>query len=244
MSVASGIWGAQSSKSSSKKQAKAAITAGREANATQLQMFREGQAATAPWRKAGERALTTLESKIAAGPGDYTSSPGYEFRLSEGNKAIERSAAAKGNLLSGATLKSLDRYNQDYATNDYQNFLANYYASLTPYQSLAGVGQTTALQNAVQGDQVASRIGTNTINAGNVAGQAQASGIINQSNAITGAIDSGVNNYMLWKYMQPAAGAYAGASAAYGGTYAGSSALANAGSSGAIYDAGYANLAL
>lgn len=178
------------------------------ANATsaELQMFREGQAATAPWREKGEEALNTLVDRVNAGPGDFTKSPGYDFRTSEGQKAIERSAAAKGGLLSGATGKALTRYGQDYATNDYQNFLANYYNSLTPYQSLAGVGQTTASQNAIQGNQVGANIGQNTIAAGN----AQAAGQINQANSVTGALNSGINNYMTWKYLNPTTTAIAG----------------------------------
>lgn len=195
MSVVSGIVNAVSSKDAASTQAAAANTA----TDAQLAMYREGLAATAPWREKGEAALNTLVDKVNAGPGDYTKSPGYDFRVSEGQKAIERSAAAKGGLLSGATGKALTRYGQDYATNDYQNFLANYYNSLTPYQSLAGVGQTTASQNAVQGNQTAQTIGQNTIAAGN----ANAAGQINQANSITGAMNSGINNYMMWKYLNP-----------------------------------------
>jgi hypothetical protein len=182
------------------KAADATTNAANQASATQLQMFEEGRADTAPWRKAGETALNTLSSKIATGPGDYTSSPGYAFRTAEGQKAIERSAAAKGNVLSPATSKTLTRFGQDYATGDYQNFLANYYQSLTPYQSLAGVGQTTAMNTANQGNQVGASIGANTIAAGN----AQAGGAINTANAITGAANSGINNYLMWQYLNQA----------------------------------------
>jgi hypothetical protein len=193
MSVVSGILNSQASETAANTQADATTNASN----IQLQMYEEGRADTAPWREAGEAALNTLVEKVNAGPGDYTKSPGYDFRTSEGQKAIERSAAAKGGLISGATEKALTKYGQDYATNDYQNYLANYYNSLTPYQSLSGVGQTTASQNAVQGNQVASSVGQNTIAAGN----AQATGTINQANSTTGAINSGINNYTLWKYL-------------------------------------------
>ena len=195
MSVISGILNAKASSDAADTQAAAT----QDASATSLKMYEEGRSDTAPWRVAGEKALNTLSAKVAAGPGDYTKSPGYDFRVGEGTKAIERSAAAKGGLFSGATGKALTKFGQDYATNDYQNFLANYYKSLTPYQSLSGVGQTTASQNAVQGNQVASQIGQNTIAGGN----AQAAGTINQANSVTGAMNSGVNNYMMWKYLNP-----------------------------------------
>jgi hypothetical protein len=66
--------------------------------------------------------------------------------VSEGQKGIDNSAAARGGVLSGATLKATERFRQDYATNEYDNFLARYYQSLTPYQSLSEQGQNAAAQ--------------------------------------------------------------------------------------------------
>ncbi len=193
MSVISGIVGASASKSAANKQADAA----REATDVQLQMFREGQEATAPWREKGKEALNTLAAKIAAGPGKFETSPGYEFRLGEGTKAIERSAAAKGGLFSGRVGMELQRYGQGEASKEYNNWLANYYQSLAPYQSLAGVGQTTAMEGSRAGNAIAANVGQNTL----AAGQAAAGGDINRANALTGAMNSGANNYLTWKYL-------------------------------------------
>lgn len=192
-SVASSLIGADASRKAANTQADAANTA---TNA-QLEMYYQSREDTAPWRAVGERMLNTLAQKVATGPGSFIKSPGYDFRLKEGLNAIESSASARGNVLSGATLKALNRYGQDYASNEYQNFLNQYYQSLTPYQSLAGVGQTAAAQNAQNAMATGSNIAQNTL----AAGQAQASGAINQANAITGGINSGINNYLLWKYM-------------------------------------------
>jgi hypothetical protein len=52
--------------------------------------------------------------------------PGYQARLSAGQNALEHSAAAKGSLLSGGFQKSLNRYAQDFASNEYQNAYNNY----------------------------------------------------------------------------------------------------------------------
>lgn len=52
---------------------------------------------------------------------DFVKDPGYEFRLAEGEKALNRQAAGAGSMFSGATLKALNRYNQDYATNEFTN---------------------------------------------------------------------------------------------------------------------------
>ena len=53
--------------------------------------------------------------------GDVSADPGFQFRLNEGLKAIQRSASAKGTLLGGDTMKALERYGQDYASNEYGN---------------------------------------------------------------------------------------------------------------------------
>ena len=140
----------------------------------------------------------SLLDKINKGPGDYTKSPGYEFRLGEGVKARERGASARGNVLSGEEAKALTKFGQDYGTQDYDNFLSQFYQSLTPLQSLAGVGQTTAGQTAQMGMQTGQSVGQNYL----AAGDARASGYINQANVATGAINSGVSNYLTYDYLK------------------------------------------
>lgn len=54
-------------------------------------------------------------------PSQVQIDPGYQFRLSEGLKALERSAAARGGLLSGATGKALTRYGQEMGSQEFQN---------------------------------------------------------------------------------------------------------------------------
>lgn len=59
-------------------------------------------------------------------PFQFQKDPGYDFRMQEGQNAIESSAAARGGQLSGATLKALAKYGQDYASNEYQNAYGRY----------------------------------------------------------------------------------------------------------------------
>lgn len=113
---------------------------------TQLEMYYQAREDQLPWLQAGGRALDKLEQLVYAGPGEFEESPGYQFRLSEGNKNILSNQSATGNLASGRTLKALQEYGQEYASNEYDKFLARYYQSLSPYQSLAGLGQTTGAQ--------------------------------------------------------------------------------------------------
>ena len=52
---------------------------------------------------------------------DFMNDPGYKARMQMGADAIENSAAARGGILSGGTLKALERYGQDYGTNEFGN---------------------------------------------------------------------------------------------------------------------------
>jgi len=176
-----------------------------------------------PFREAGLKGQNRLlqllglgEDKTAPGFGKYataefgmdkfTADPGYAFRMSEGMKALERSAAARGGLLSGATLKGTQRYGQDLASQEYQNAFNRYQAeragTLNPYQALAGTAQTSA--NVLGGQ--AGQYGANVSNilgsygAGQAAniigsGNAAAAGYMGGANAIAGGVGQGINFY-------------------------------------------------
>ena len=119
--------------------------------------------------------------------------PGYQFRLSEGMKGLERSAAARGGLLSGGTLKGIQRYGQDMASTEYQNAFNRYQAersgTLNPYQSMAGMGQSVANQVGNMGMNYANQVGELYQGGAN----ARASGYVGQANALNQGI-SGVSN--------------------------------------------------
>jgi hypothetical protein len=190
------------SSDSSRKAANAQADAAKNATEVQWGMYKQNREDYAPWRMAGENAVESLSRKVAAGPGDFYKSPGYDFRLAEGNKALERSAASRTGALGADTERALIRYNQDYASGEYQNFLNQYYQSLTPYQSLAGLGMTATTGVTNAGTNAANQIAQSQMALGN----AQAAGTINQANAITGSIQSGFNNaisgYNAWRQSQ------------------------------------------
>jgi len=178
-----------------KKAASAQEAAAAQASNTQLQMYYASREDLAPWTEAGQNALAQYQERAEAGPGVFEESPGYQFRMGEGVKALERGAAARGGLLSGRQQKALTRFGQDYASNEYQNFLNQYYQGLQPTQWLAGTGQSAAAQQGAWGQQTGANIAQNQL----AAGQAQAGGYINQANALTGAMGGGLQNYLLWK---------------------------------------------
>jgi hypothetical protein len=140
------------------------------------------------------------------GADKFKTDPGYAFRMSEGMKALERSAAARGGLLSGATLKGTQRFGQDLASQEYQNAFNRYQAeragTLNPFQALAGTAQSGANVLGQQAGQMGSNI-SNALGAygssvqGNIigSGNAQASGYMGGANAIAGGVGQGINFY-------------------------------------------------
>lgn len=136
----------------------------------------------------------------------FKADPGYAFRMSEGMKALERSAASRGGLLSGATLKATQRYGQDLASQEYMNAFNRYQAertgTLNPYQSLAGTAQTSANTLGSYAGQYGANVSnilgaygssaqSNIIGSGN----AQAAGYMGLGNIVSGGVGQGINYY-------------------------------------------------
>jgi hypothetical protein len=79
---------------------------------------------------------------------DDSNDPGYTARLKEGERALQRSAAAKGTLLTGGTLADLAKFGQEYAANEYQNvynrayqnYDTNYKRAASEYDRAAQAG--------------------------------------------------------------------------------------------------------
>lgn len=180
-----------------KKAAEAQIAGVNSSNELLNTIDLRNRADLAPYTAASKELMPQYLAKIKAGPGDFTTSPGYEFRLGEGVKALERGASAKGTVLGGGEKKALTRFGQDYATGDYDNWLRRYYESLNPYQSGLGLGLSATNTNVNAATNIAGSQAQNVL-----AGSQAAAGLpINRANALTGAVNSGLNNYLMWKYM-------------------------------------------
>lgn len=191
-SLVGGYMASQGAKSAAQTQAAAATQsadtqaqAAREALALQERMYERQIGLQEPYRQAGLTGQNRLMELMglggntgAAGYGkyardfgtaDFQQDPGYAFRLSEGQKALERSAAARGGLISGGALKAATGYGQQMGSQEYQNAFNRYQTERTnqlqPLGSLMASGQSAAA------------------NQGSAAGQYGASG----GNLITGA---------------------------------------------------------
>jgi hypothetical protein len=190
--LGSALLGAASSRSAAKTQAGAAQQA---ADISQRQ-YEQTRQDLAPWRAAGEQALNKLipmSDYQKFGMDQFQQDPGYAFRLSEGQKTLDRSAAARGGLISGGALRAATRYGQDMGSQEYQNAFNRYQiernAQLAPLQSLAGIGQTTATQLGQSGAANAANVG-NYLTGG---AAAQAAGQVGMANAFTGGLGTYLN---------------------------------------------------
>ena len=172
------------------------------ASDVQRQMFERQVELQRPFREAGERALGKLESAsdyTPFGMGQFQQDPGYAFRLAEGQKALDRQAAARGGLISGSALKATQRYGQEMGSQEYQNAFNRYQteqqARLNPLQSLAGVGQTSVNQLGSAGQQYASNIGNIGMGAGAAQGNALIAGAQARGSAYQG-VGQQIGNFM------------------------------------------------
>jgi hypothetical protein len=190
--LSSSLLGSRSASKAADVQASAADRAAE----LQREQFNRQVELQAPFREAGVRALPELEAASRYTPfgmGQFQADPGYAFRLSEGQKALDRQAAARGGLISGGALKAAQRYGQEMGSQEYTNAFNRYQternARLNPLQSLAGFGQTSTNQLGAAGQAMASGVGE----AMGASAQARASGYMGGASALTQGLGAYMN---------------------------------------------------
>ena len=206
----SALLGASASKSAANTQAAATDRAGE----LQREMFQEQNRLQEPFRQGGMAAQNKLLTYFGLpggtegadygkyardfGMSDFTTDPGYGFRLAEGQKTLDRQAAARGGLISGGALKAAQRYGQEMGSQEFQNAFNRYQTNranqLQPLQSLMGAGQTATNTMGT----AAANYGSNAGNLMTSGGAARASGYVGGANALT----SGLGQYMNYTQSQ------------------------------------------
>lgn len=216
------VGGALISANATSKAASGAQNAARDANALQWDMYQQNRADQAPWMTTGGAALGELGTQMGLSTGDpnsanfgamsrdfgmadYQADPGYQFRLEQGAKALERAGASRGMTLSGAQMKGLTDYNSGMASQEYGNaynrFMQNRNTKFGELSNLAGLGQSSVGQTGQLGANTAGQMGSNITGAANMGGAAGLAG----ANAWTGAINSLGNTWMQYQNQQPGA---------------------------------------
>jgi len=120
------------------------------------QALAQQRADLAPYRDTGTNALGVAgDISGANGPdaataamGNFFTSPGYDFRLSEGLRGVDAGAASKGLLRSGATIKAEDRFSQGLASDEFSNYYQRLFGLATLGENAATGGATTANTSA------------------------------------------------------------------------------------------------
>lgn len=204
--VVSAVIGGVAAKKAGDKQAKAADTANAEIG-REFDLTRED---FAPYREAGLSVLPQLTEGLKPGGdfnrdftiADFYKDPGYDFRLGEGTKALERSAAARGGVTSGAAGKELIRYGQNFGSNEFSNAYSRFNNDRTTrfnrLSALAGTGQTATNTVATLGNQSVQQQAENTLQKGN----AQAAGYVGAANALTGGAQTLGDFYLQQQYLK------------------------------------------
>ncbi|MGO4763811.1 hypothetical protein AB4120_14840 [Cupriavidus sp. 2KB_3] len=146
---------------------------------------------------------------------DFQTDPGYQFRLQQGQNALQQSAAGQGGLLSGAAAKALSKYNQNFASNEYGNVFNRFQTeqgnAFNRLASLAGVGQSATNQVGQYGQNVANTVGQNNL----YAGAQRASGYAAGANAIGSGIGSATNALVNYNRPTYTTSPYAGPATSY-----------------------------
>lgn len=186
--IGSSLGGALAGAASSKKGAKAQTRSADAAIAEQRRQFDLTRADQQPWLQSGRNALGRLDSVATGDMSSFYTSPDYNFRRTEGQRGIQQTAAARGGAFSGNALKALSEFNSNLAAGEFGNWWDR-----TARQ--AGSGQGAAESLAVLGANKANYVG----NALMSAGDARASGIIGQGNALSQGVSGALDIYDYFK---------------------------------------------
>lgn len=232
--VVGGAMSSRAAKSAASAQQKAAT----QQQQLEKEMFERQIQLQEPFRQIGLENLNRLAALYGEG-GAFTRAPtaeeismdpGYAFRLAEGEKALARMQAARGQFLGGGAIRAGTRYGQEMGSQEFANAYAramNQRAALTnALSSLGGLGPTATGMMGAAGQQYTTGAGR-AIEAG---GAARASGYLGQANALSQALGQAAMGYGLSRggYFGPTSvtpgggqnlGPYGGSAIPYTGRY-------------------------
>jgi hypothetical protein len=195
--------GSRSASRASRQQQAAAEAARRQ----QAELYGRTAETFEPYTRVGSRASNLLLAGLGNGTdgdltrrfslADFEKEPGYDFRMQEGQRGVEGSAAARGNVLSGAAQKALMKYGQNFASNEYGKAYDRYSADQdNRFQRIFGT--------AGLGLNATNNLATATTNFGNQSsglitgsGNAQAAGSIGTGNALNDGLGTATG---AWQY--------------------------------------------
>lgn len=214
-SIAAPIIGSIIGSDSAGDASQAASQSASDTNALNKYIYEDQKALNQPLYQNGLNAQNRLAQLVTGGglntqfqfnAQDLYNDPSYQFRLQQGTNALDRSAASRGMSNSGAQLKALTRYGQDYASTEYGNaynraqgtFNQNLQNTLNPLQSLAGQAQTSASALGNAGTNYANQSAATSSGLANSLGAAS----IAQGNALSNGLTGAANSYSSQNLLQ------------------------------------------
>jgi hypothetical protein len=210
--AAAAVVGAGVSIYSANKAAGAVKDASNSSIAEQRSEYNQSRADNAPFRTTGVSALdqvaklygldtTDANGNVVKGSGkadfsSFTTSPDFQFNQQQGQDAINRSAAARGGLLSGAAVKAGQTFASGLASNQFNSYVGN-------LEGVAGQGQAATNATTAAGTNMANQNSAAIMSAGN----ARASAYSDMGSTIGNSVNGLAGNYLMYKYLNPAGGA-------------------------------------
>jgi hypothetical protein len=231
-SIASGVMNSDAASSAAQLQYQSA----QQALAFQKQVYGTEQQQVAPYIASGQSNLNQLNSQMgnltapfnpsANGVApqfsytaqDFQTNPGFQFALQQGQQALQRSAASKAGVLSGAAQKELANYTTGAAEQGFgtayqqalQAYQTNYGNAFNTYEANQQNAYSRLAQQAGQGLSATGQANQAGMNYANMSGQyavgagnAAAAGTLGSANALasgltgsTSAVGSATNNYL------------------------------------------------
>jgi hypothetical protein len=150
---------------------------------------------TAMQRQVGDSALTQLQNAFVKGDmSGFRQDPGYQFTMEQGQRAIDNSLIARGRGLSGSAVKA----GVDYATGRANQQVGDYFNRLA---TLAGIGNSGINTSANAGANTASTTASVNMNSAAQRG----SSYMSTAGGVNSALQGGISNILLQKYMTPGA---------------------------------------
>lgn len=198
-----GVASAIGASSAASKQQKAA----QQATNAQMAMYNTTRNDLSPYQSFGKDGMNQLTSMAGYlnTPFQMTQqqlekTPGYQFNLSQGLKAVNNEMGARGLLNSGAVMKGAANYATGLADSTYMDqFNMDQSQKTNIYNRLMGqtqLGENAAAQTGAYGTQTANQVGQNMIGAGNAA----AAGTMGVANGI-GGIGNNLSQYAMMSNM-------------------------------------------
>lgn len=182
-SIGGAIIGGNAQKKAAQTASDTSLAVARENNALAKDIYGQNKATLTPsitrGNAAGERinallGLSTPQQQASA-LAAFKTSPGYDWRVKEGEKAINSGYAARGIVQSGAAQKSLLNYGQNAASAEWGNYMAQLAnqqgVGLSGASALAGVSQNYVNGVSANNNSAGSAAANAALVAGNAQGQ-------------------------------------------------------------------------